>query len=384
MSGPSHGFSIDAAALEPFVRAAVGQNDAGVIEWRHEPYGHSLDDVHGTARSVFRYTGTARTSGREIDWAMIMKVVPATVTPGDPSSPANAAREPLAYRSGFLDRISGVRAPRFYGAVDGTNGSTALWLEDIVDDIGRQWPRDRFLLAARHLGEFNAASLTDAGPRASFPWLSRSPLGDAAREASPAVARIREARSNEHVAGAISSEHADALLRLLDDLDPWLARLDGLPQTICHWDAHRANLMSRTTAAGVVETVAIDWAGVGWGPFGAETSKLLSQTVNFYGLREDSLPALDADLFAHYVDGLRAAGWDGDERTARFGHAAASAARLVVRAAAALDLAVNDRARAGFEKASGLPFAVLAAKFRATLPYYLSLVDEARRLAGVI
>jgi hypothetical protein len=315
---------------------------------------------------------------------MILKILPAPATPGDASSPANASREALAYQSGFLERISGVRAPRCFGVVAGADGRAALWLEEVIDDIGRQWPRDRFLLAARHLGEFNAVSHSIATPADACPWLSRSPLRDAVREASPAVARIRDARSNVHVADAISPAHADALLHLLDDLDAWLARLDRLPQTICHWDAHRANLFSRTTAEGGVETVAVDWAGVGWGPFGAETSKLLSQTVNFFGLREDSLAALDADIFSQYVQGVRTAGWEGDERIVRFGHTAASAARLVVRTAAALELALNDRARAGFERASGLTFGTLAAKFRATLPYYVSLVDEARHLAGVI
>lgn len=385
MTGGNSGLPVvNASTLAPLVRLALDRAEAVVLDWTHEPYGHSLDEVHGTARSIFRYHGTARTNDGDAAWALVLKVVAAPGTPGDPASPANGDREPLAYRSGLLGRISGVRAPRCYGVADRPEGGYWLWLEDVVDDVGREWPRERFLLAARHLGQFNAGNLALAEPAGSYPWLSRSPLADAAREMAPGVLRIREARGNAHVAEAISPEDAEALLNLLNRLDGWMARLDRLPQTICHWDAHRANLISSTTPHGVTETVAIDWAGLGWGPFGAETSKLLSQTVNFYGMREDALPALDADLFEHYMAGLRANGWAGDERAVRFGHAAASAARLVVRTSAALELAFNERARAGFERASGLPFATLAAKFRATLPYYLSLVAEANWLAAEI
>ncbi|MBA3949634.1 MAG: phosphotransferase [Acidobacteria bacterium] len=199
---------------------------------------------------------------------------------------------------------------------------------------------------------------------------------------SPSLARLADARDNGFIAQAISPDAAASLLGLPSALPGWLARLDALPQTICHWDAHRANLVSREGESGGVETIALDWAGVGWGAAGTELSKLLSQTVNFFGLAPEALPALDARLFEHYVRGLKDEGWRGDERDVRFAYTAASAARLVVRTASAVELALNPQARAGFEKAAGLPFAGLAAKFRDVLPYYLSLVDEADRLAG--
>jgi hypothetical protein len=151
---------------------------------------------------------------------------------------------------------------------------------------------------------------------------------------------------------------------------------------LCHWDAHRANLASRIAPDGAVETVAFDWAGIGWGPAGADLSKLLSQAVNFFGLPVEALPALDARLFEAYLAGLRDAGWRGDGRAVRLAYVAASAARLIVRTSAALDLAFDARARAAFERAAGRPFAALAAAFRGTLPYYLSHVEEARRLVG--
>ncbi len=282
---------VDAASLAPLVSAALNGTGAVVLDWRHEAFGHSLDDVYGTTRSIFKYSGTARAGDTDVPWSMVLKIVAASGTPEDPGAPANGDREPLAYRSGWLDGISGVRAPRCFGVVQRPSGGHWLWLEHVVDDIGRVWPRERYLLAARHLGEFNAANLADRAT--PYPWLSRSPLADAAREMSPGVARLRGARDNPYVAATFTPEAADVLLALLDRIGDWTSRLDRLPQTICHWDAHRANLVSRTSPSGVVETTALDWAGVGWGPVGAETSKLLSQSVNFFGMREDALPALD-------------------------------------------------------------------------------------------
>lgn len=369
---------IDSATLTPVVRAILRDDAASITSWIHEPFGHSLDGVYGTAPSIYRFRGAAQAAGRETPWSCVLKIVTAPATPLDPSSPANGAREPLAYRSGLLDGITGVRAPRCFGVDDRPEGGWWLWLEDAADEIGRKWPRDRYLLAARHLGQFNAAS--PAGDRVSHPWLSRSPLREAVAEFAPAVARLREARQNPFVAQAITPASADALLRLLDTIEQRLAALDRLPHLLCHWDAHRANLTSRTTDAGALETVALDWAGVGWGPAGADLSKLMSQTVNFFGLRPDQLPALDADLFSHYADGLRDGGWRGETTIVRFGYTAAAAARLIVRTASALQLALDDRARAGFERATGQSFAVLADGFKATLPYYLSLADEAAAL----
>ena len=106
--------------------------------------------------------------------------------------------------------------------------------------------------------------------------------------------------------------------------------------------------------------------------------------MNFFGVSPDDLPALDTRLFEHYMAGVREAGWTGGERIVRFGYTASSAMRLIVRTATALELAFDDRKRAGYERATGVEFGALAGTFSRTLPYYLSLVDEAGRLAVVV
>lgn len=372
--------AITAEMLTPMVRSSLRRTAVEITEWHHEAFGHSLHEVYGEERSIIKVSGTARDQDGSRPWALVLKVVTTPGTPEDPASPDNGDREPLAYRSGLLDGLSGVRAPRCFGVMERPNAIVWLWLEDVADEIGREWPAERYMLAARHLGQFNGAYRPGRGTM-SHSWLSRSPLRDIVREMSPAVERVHELLDNPFVAQAIPPASAAALVALLRDSTAWLAALDRMPQVLCHWDAHRANLFSRTANDGTVETVAIDWAGIGWGPVGSELPRLLSTTVNFFGLDVNTLPPLDAALFEHYLEGLREAGWDGDRRIVRFGYTASSAIRLVDRTAKALRLAADDRARGAFERAASLPFRSLAEKFGQTLPHYLSHVDEARRLA---
>ena len=373
---------IDAALLTPLVRAALRDDRVEVVEWTAEPFGHSLDDVYGLARSILRLRGTVQRAGANLPWTLVLKIVMPRRPPGDPSSPENVERELLVYRSGLLAGGCGLAAPRCLGVTERADGNRWLWLEEVRDDIGREWPADRYLLAARHLAQFNAVH-GDGPATASYSWLSRSPLREAFRESAPIVESLmdRHGRDEPFVARAISPESAASLLALLPRIDGWLDELDQLPQALCHWDAHRANLFSRTTPGGAIETVAIDWAGAGWGPPGADLSKLLSQTVNFFGLDARALPALEADLFEHYLDGLREAGWRGERRDVRFSYAVAGSVRLIVRTAIALRLVADGRARDAFERTTGRSFAAIADGFGATLPYYLTLADEAGRLA---
>ena len=370
--------AVDAAVLTPIVRRSLERDCLEVVEWTFAPFGHSLDEVYGLDLSIVRFSGTARDGDQVLPWAIVLKIVRTPATPTDPASPDNGEREPLAYRTGLLDRVTTLSAPRCFGVSTRGDGSFWMWLEEVVDGIGRQWPQGRYMLAARHLAMFNAAPTTDAS---AYPWLSRSPLREAVREMLPGVARLAGALDNPLVAEAMPRASAMALLALVDRCEGWLDAMDRLPQAICHWDAHRANLFSRTGKDGQVETVAIDWAGVGWGPLGADLSKMLSQTVNFFGVDAGALPALDAALFEHYLQGLRAAGWTGDLSRVRFAYTAASSMRLVIRTASALRLVFDDEGRAAYERATGQPFLSLARRFSQTLPYYLSLAEEAHRLS---
>ena len=109
---------------------------------------------------------------------------------------------------------------------------------------------------------------------------------------------------------------------LWDDRERLLDALDRLPQTLCHHDAFRRNLVAHGD-----RIVALDWAFVGPGPVGAEISPLVSATLTFREVGSEQRPELERVVLASYTDGLRAAGWDGPEDQVRYGYAATSALR---------------------------------------------------------
>jgi aminoglycoside phosphotransferase (APT) family kinase protein len=120
-----------------------------------------------------------------------------------------------------------------------------------------------------------------------------------------------------------------AMLDLWADRESFLAALDELPQTLQHGDAGRKNLYLRRSDASHAETIAIDWGWSGPGPLGSELAPLVaSASLWFIDVQPEDLPEVDHIAFAGYLQGLREAGWCGDAKLARLGHAASLALRF--------------------------------------------------------
>ena len=78
-----------------------------------------------------------------------------------------------------------------------------------------------------------------------------------------------------------------------------LSRLDALPQTLCHFDFHPANIFpaDRTTAV-------IDWAYCGCGPVGADAGVLAADALADEVVPSDQAPLLVDAIWEAYRDGL--------------------------------------------------------------------------------
>jgi hypothetical protein len=77
------------------------------------------------------------------DWSLVLKVVVRHARADRGGDLVDEAghffywrREPLAYASGLLDDLPGVRAPRRHGVEGRSEGSDWLWLEDVADEGG--------------------------------------------------------------------------------------------------------------------------------------------------------------------------------------------------------------------------------------------------------
>lgn len=134
--------------------------------------------------------------------------------------------------------------------------------------------------------------------------------------------RIRELAY--HPRSWVTPAAAEATLQLTSEHQRLLACLEQLPQCLCHHDAFRRNLMIRRTAAGAEQTVAIDWAAVGPGAVGEEIASMVGLSLYFLEIDAAEIPHLDETVFVGYLEGLRDAGWHGDEGLVRLGYTAAA------------------------------------------------------------
>ena len=315
--------SVDQATLTPLVQSSLNCDTVEVVTWDHEQlYGGA-----GTGNAIYRFAGEGRDGEQEIPWSLILK----TVSPGEDNTDVAAwnyyKREADAYRSGWLDDLpGGLAAPRCFGVIERQDGSCWLWLEEVADEIGSQWPLEHYGLVARHVGQVNGAYLVD-GSLPSWSWLSSGWLRKIIECSTPAIPHVRASLGHPLVRRLLPGDVADSYFRLWEERGMYLEALDQLPQTLCHLDIFRRNLFARRAADGDHQTVAIDWAFAGRGALGEELVPLILGSVMFFEVGLDRAQALEEIAFEGYLEGLRDAGWRGDPRQVRLGYAAAGCLR---------------------------------------------------------
>ena len=86
--------------------------------------------------------------------------------------------------------------------------------------------------------------------------------------------------------------------------------LAQLPQTLCHTDAFRRNILHRKD-----DVVLLDWALASLGAPGEELVCLVAVSLYYEGFSAEYADQLDRTVFAGYIAGLRQAGWTGDPET---------------------------------------------------------------------
>lgn len=321
--------SIDLGQVTAVARQAAGRETLHIQEWRADPLGGGLGNP--VSVGLYRFAGVGEDGGEPVAWSAVLKILQSPANAGwvnmgegdDPSHWNYWQREPLIYRSGWLDTLpAGMAAPRCYGSVSLPGNFALLWLEDIHDAYQSPWPLARYALTARHLGEFNGR-YASGGARPSFPWFGRQ----ISRQWAAFLPHWR-ATPWEHplVRQRYPRPEVNSFRRLLLDIDRFLDELDRLPQTVCHGDTYPTNFMSRYLPDGQEQTVALDWALMSIDPLGADLGQLV------FGA-QTNLPTVSPEevtdtLFAHYLDGLRRSGCRFDPQQVRFGFTAFAALRI--------------------------------------------------------
>ena len=88
----------------------------------------------------------------------------------------------------------------------------------------------------------------------------------------------------------------------------------------------------------------LDWALAGSGAIGEDLVSLVAVSLYYEGYRPDYAEELDALVFANYVEGLRQAGWTGEERLARIGYTCGMTLRGLAGVKQDIDQLTNDAA----------------------------------------
>jgi len=360
------------ADVDEIVRRVLQAPDAELIDHRLVPLDH---DSYLPGRSVVRFRGQALVSGARRSWSVVRKWTAGAQTPRAPVD--RARREAFAYRSGLLDDIGDLHVPRAWDINLADDGSTTLWLEDVRDS--EPWTMATYRRAAHALGTFNGAFLTKPAPERR--WL----VGDwAHRQSEPvdlqAVLRGIEVDAATDAARRALGDDAGERARALQEHQPAFIELLGrLPQTLCHHDAARSNLVARR-ACGRWEIVAFDWESAGPGAVGAEIATLVSASLRKGDVPPDETGSLDRNVFEGYVAGLRTVGWSGDHRIARLGYTAALALRAWFVRGTLRDLA--DRgSRPVINRAPHLATDEVRRRFASISRFLLGRADEARQLS---
>ena len=370
--------AVDRATLTPLVRSALANNEAEVAGWKMQQLSGGV--AGGTAMggsAIYRFSGEAGMQGGLRPWTLILKIL----HPGgshDPSGSHYWKREAEVYRSGMLDRLpAGLKAPRCFGLADHPGESFWLWLEDVKEEIG-QWPLERYGVAARHLGSFNARYLTDQ-PALGSPWLSKHWIRRDLEQAGALIDQIDASLRIPLVRRLFPGDAAAKVFRLWGERNAFLAALDLLPQTLCHFDAFRRNMFARRPG-NHDETVLIDWAFLGQGAVGAEIVSPVWVTLIFAEVDAKNANELSEVMFHNYLRGLRDAGWKGSERDVRLGYSAAVALRRLGTIGYALPMFLDEVRHGALETLVGRKVDELADIFAQAGRFVEALAAEARDL----
>ena len=366
---------IDDAALLGPLAAAFGSASVELLTWHLQPIHYAFNQSTG---GLYRLAGKARRAGATHDWSMILKVVHTSDGPfggsNDPAHPNYWKRELLMYESGMLEEIPGIRAPRCFGVDHVDRGTAWIWLEDIADHVGSSWPAHRYEGAARRLGEFNGAYL-NGRPLPTEDHLSRQWLRGFVDGLAPAFADMHEVRNHPLARRCWPEGQFQRVQLLWADRGTLLDALDQLPQTFCHLDAFPRNLLVQD---GDEEVVALDWSYAGIGAVGSELASMAAASVCFHDAEPDQLSRIDELVFNGYLQGLRAAGWQGPEGAVRLGATAAASLHygLFPMGVYLLDEDLRDH----FERVFGHSAFDIADRWAQVCGFLLDQADEARDL----
>ena len=304
-----HLSTISTSYLAELARIATGDADIAVSTWDRKPiHGGFGGAIGGTA--LYRFT-LAIAEGRTI--TLILKVLYQRQNETE-QSPYYWKREYEICRSGLLDDLpdGSFILPRIY-RVESYRDACWIWMEDIADEKG-DWSLEDFADIAERLGRFNGSWLTETAlPDAN--WLSSNWHSAIVPALTNTFDQLDQLLENPLARITLPLDAKAEIEAIWRDREIFRRALAELPRTFCHFDAFRRNVLYRDD-----EVFMIDWALAGIGGVGEDLVSMVAVSLYYEGFTQAYANELDEMVFASYVQGLRDAGWRGDQRLARIGY----------------------------------------------------------------
>jgi Phosphotransferase enzyme family len=282
-------------------------------------------------------------------------------------------REACAYESEmFAEMTDGLRAPDCFHIANRSDGSVALWLEDLHGRSGSDWPVADYAPASRHFGRWQGRAVVEDRTRDDR-WLSRNWLRTYLTQRDVDDEMLADDRPWHRAELAEWFDRADiARMRAMRaDRPIFLDALTALPPVVCHLDLHPRNLFVDPTGT----TAVIDWAYVGLGHLGEDVGNLVPDSVLDFHVPADQIERLDEETADAYTSGLAEVGADIDPRRVRLGMTATMAAKYAWIAPAMARAVIEERANL-----NGRPIGDAITTWAPAVRYLLDRADEAHNL----
>jgi hypothetical protein len=268
-------------------------------------------DPYLAGRAVQRVTGSAvLADGTRRPWAAVAKV-----TTG--RGLLAARRELAAYReriAGYPVGLAGtgepygLRAPLLLAWSEDTE-RVEMWIEEVHDAYDGAWPVERFGLAARHIGSWNARAAgtgREPGFDVEDAWAERHGQPERVGSALDELDRLARTSGSHEVSQLLGDPGFGRTHALIASTSARIDRLSAFPRTLLHHDLVRSNLF----ACDDLTTVAIDWETLGYGPLGVDLAPLVIGSVRRGEASTDDLISIEHQVLHGYEEGLREAGID--------------------------------------------------------------------------
>lgn len=377
---------MDMAQMEKIVCQMLGL-PVTVTEWQVDLLGGL--DSGPMAAGVYKVTGTAVTpANNSLDWRLVVKILRSpegftmpdgtTLTREMVETPTNFVywqRERLVAQSDLLEQLpAGLYAPRFLGVTHISERECWLWQECLSED--HEWTWADYHEAAFRLGQWQG---TAASEPVDHPWLSQNWLASWVHGPLTSIFSVingMDGTNHPLLIAYFAPEELAALRQLWANRQPILNRLARLPQTLCHLDAHRGNLIWQGKKLAL-----LDWAFVGMGALGEELAAFVGATLLLDYVPLADAAQLEQVSFAGYLAGLRAAGWAGNETLVWEAYRCVMPLRFApISMASMLRTVIEPEFAVDWEQKAGKPLADILAHRAGLVHFYLSRLPHGEQL----